>query len=137
MRIIIDSNIFVSCMNYQSDSYIIFRKLVEGAYTLYITTDIALEYLEVFQRKFSEAKSEYLYRYLSESAFVKMTPIYFKWNLITIDADDNKFVDCAIASGANYIVTNDTHFNILKKIDFPKVKCISLDEFIEILLFKT
>ena len=25
---------------------------------------------------------------------------YFKWNLIKVDPDDNKFTDCAIASNA-------------------------------------
>ncbi|MCB9352648.1 MAG: PIN domain-containing protein [Lewinellaceae bacterium] len=30
------------------------------------------------------------------------------------DADDNKFLDCAIAAGAEYLVTHDKDFNILK-----------------------
>jgi uncharacterized protein len=96
--------------------------------------DIALEYLEVFQRKFSGAKADNLFRYLSESAFVLSTLVYFKWMLIKSDPDDNKFVDCAIASGAHFIVTNDSHFKELATIEFPSVKCISLDDFKEILL---
>jgi predicted nucleic acid-binding protein len=34
---------------------------------------------------------------------------------------------------ADYIVTNDKHFNILKQIEFPKVNCITIEEFMEIL----
>ena len=45
----------------------------------------------------------------------------FRFNLIAVDPDDNKFVDCAIVTNAEYIVSQDKHFNILKKIDFPKV----------------
>ncbi|WKN46347.1 PIN domain-containing protein [Tunicatimonas pelagia] len=45
---------------------------------------------------------------------------YYKWNLIK-DADDNKFVDCALAANARFIVSHDKHFDILKRIDFPKV----------------
>jgi len=35
--------------------------------------------------------------------------------------DDNKFVDCYIASGAHYLITHDSHFSILKSVAFPKV----------------
>ena len=30
----------------------------------------------------------------------------FRFNLITVDSDDNKFVDCAIQANARYIMTN-------------------------------
>ena len=36
----------------------------------------------------------------------------FRFNLIKSDPDDNKFVDCAIVANADYIVTEDTHFNV-------------------------
>lgn len=58
---------------------------------------------------------------------------YFFWNLITSDPDDNKFVDCAVAANADFIVTNDRHFKVLKKIPFPAVRVISADDFLEIL----
>ena len=58
---------------------------------------------------------------------------YFYWNLIVADPDDDKFVDCAIAGNADFIVSNDKHFNALKKIDFPKVKVITSDEFLAVL----
>lgn len=53
---------------------------------------------------------------------------YFKWNLIPLDPDDNKFVDCAIAAGAQFILTEDKHFNVLKEIDFPAVPVINIDD---------
>ncbi|MCL2073843.1 MAG: PIN domain-containing protein [Marinilabiliaceae bacterium] len=36
-----------------------------------------------------------------------------------------KFVDCALNAGADFIVTNDHHFNILKSLNFPHVKVFS------------
>jgi predicted nucleic acid-binding protein len=46
-----------------------------------------------------------------------VTPItaYFKHQLIANDPADDKFVNCAIAANALYIVTHDSHFNILKE----------------------
>ena len=55
--------------------------------------------------------------------------IYIHFELIEKDLDDNKFVDCAIASNAEYIVTNDSHFNVLKEIDWPKVLVVTIKEF--------
>lgn len=57
---------------------------------------------------------------------------YHKFNLLK-DEDDNKFVDCAIASNADFIITHDADFNLLKKIDFPKVVLLNTADFKNIL----
>ena len=57
----------------------------------------------------------------------------YHFNLITKDNDDNKFVDCAIAANATFIVSEDKHFDILETIPFPKVLVMRLREFLEIL----
>ena len=38
----------------------------------------------------------------------------FRWRLITADPDDDAFADCAIAAGAEWVITEDAHFNSLK-----------------------
>jgi len=58
--------------------------------------------------------------------------IYFNFSIIA-DQDDNKFVDCAFAANVHFIVSNDKHFNILKAMQFPKIRVIKMDEFLEIL----
>ena len=55
--------------------------------------------------------------------------VFYHWFLIASDADDNKFVDCAIAANADFIVTHDKDFKILEKIEFPKVKVIDTEAF--------
>lgn len=62
----------------------------------------------------------------------KIVPYYF-WRLIEHDIDDNKFVDCAVSAGADYLVSNDMHFDVLSSIDFPKIKVIKAEEFLNIL----
>ena len=57
----------------------------------------------------------------------------FRFNLITADPDDNKFVDCAIVANADYIVSQDSHFNVLKYNEFPKINVIRIEEFVKIL----
>jgi uncharacterized protein len=65
---------------------------------------------------------------LKELPNVHYAHVYFRWNPIT-DADDNKFVDCYAAAGADYLLSNDSHFSILKNIAFPKINVLKLDEF--------
>ena len=60
---------------------------------------------------------------------VFLVNIYYKWNLISTDKDDNKFADCAVASNAHYLVSNDRHLRILKNIPIPKINVITLEEF--------
>lgn len=45
------------------------------------------------------------------------------------DPDDNKFFDCAVAANADYLISEDNHFNILNKIDFPLVRRVRTNEF--------
>jgi predicted nucleic acid-binding protein len=55
-------------------------------------------------------------------------------NLITADADDNKFSDCAFAGNVHFLVTDDKHFNQLRSIPFPAINVISLEEFKKLLI---
>lgn len=61
------------------------------------------------------------------------TIIYYQLKLITSDPDDDKFADCAFAANGDYLVTNDKDFNILKRIEFPIIPVVNLDEFKSIL----
>lgn len=95
---------------------------------LCITTEILSEYAEKIEEHMGEATAEATLKAILELPNVKRTEVYFRWNLIK-DADDNKFPDCVIAAGAEYLVTHDKDFNILKKIGFPKILIISAEEF--------
>ena len=45
------------------------------------------------------------------------------------DEDDNKFIDCAVAANADFIISNDKDLRRLNPIEFPPMKIISSDEF--------
>lgn len=92
------------------------------------------EYAEVIADDLSPKVSENVLSALETLPNVIPVNKYYFWNLITTDPDDNKFVDCAVAGGANYIVTDDKHFKVLKTIPFPKIEVLSSDEFLEVIL---
>ena len=49
------------------------------------------------------------------------------------DHDDDKFVDCAFAANATYIVSDDKHYDVLKDVDFPKILVLKLKQFLGLL----
>jgi len=69
-----------------------------------------------------------------ESPDIVTQKIYYNWNAISSDPDDNKFFDIAVAADVDYLVTNDRHFDIIKAITFPKVTIISAEDFLRILI---
>lgn len=54
----------------------------------------------------------------------------FQFRVINGDPDDNKFTDCAITVGADYIITEDHHFAPLAKAGYKPQPIAPLD-FIE------
>ena len=60
---------------------------------------------------------------------VERSTIHFRFRLLN-DEDDDKFVDCAIAANADFIVSHDKDFKPLRNISFLKVKVIDSKEFL-------
>jgi len=73
-------------------------------------------------------------RSLLELPTLKHVSIFYNLRLIVADKDDDKFVDCAFAANADYIITNDHHFDVLKTIGFPNIPTLKLDELRQFLL---
>lgn len=133
MNIVLDSNVVLQVAFTRKPLRVVWDKLLAGAYTLCVTEDILYEYQEkVIDCFHNEQLANLLINTLLNCTSVKRVETYFRYNLIQADEDDNKFVDCALACNAKYIVTEDAHFNILKEMDFPKVDVASLEEFISI-----
>ena len=88
-----------------------------------------LEYEEILTRIYHAEVAELVTSSLSLLPNTKQIEIHFDLRLIVHDADDDKFVNCAFASNAHFIVSDDRHFNILKNIDFPKIGVLQYDEF--------
>ena len=100
---------------------------------LCVSNSIIAEYHEIIAQKTSETVADNVVRMLAESPFVLFIDPHYHLELIQADPDDNKFVDCAFAANATYIVSNDKHFDALKSVDFPKIRVLKLIEFLQTL----
>ncbi|MDX1942680.1 MAG: putative toxin-antitoxin system toxin component, PIN family [Saprospiraceae bacterium] len=135
MRVVLDTNVLLVSIPFGTPYYPIFDAFLNGGFELCVTTDILSEYAEKLQEKYSLRPSvaENTLKAIENSPDTVQISKYFFWNLIREDPDDNKFVDCAIAANADFIVTEDRHFKALKDIAFPSVPVISADDFLELL----
>jgi uncharacterized protein len=129
VRIVIDTNVFINSIGRKSPLRWIFDGIINGEFLLCISNEIFYEYWEVLDRQTNTEIADNVANFLVTIPSVHFIEPYIKWNLITADADDNKFVDCCIAAGAECIITNDAHFNILNGISFPAVRAWSPEQF--------
>ena len=132
MKIVLDTNCLVNVImpgSYNNDVWQAFRA---GKYILCVTNEILYEYHEILTKRYNNIIANTVLKELIETPNVERVNPSFRFNLITADPDDNKFVDCAVASGATYIVRNDHHFQELKLYKFPQVDVRSLIDFLEI-----
>ena len=100
-----------------------------GDIVLCVNTEILIEYEEILAQKTTREIARNVVEAIARLHTTHFQETYIHFGLIEQDVDDNKFVDCAIASDAEYIVTNDAHFNVLKQIDWPKVCILTIGEF--------
>ena len=129
LKVVLDTNVLLVSISSKSKYHWIYDKLVADEYDLFITNEILLEYEEIISLKYNSSVARDVIKSLLILPNVYKTSIYYNWNLIVEDTDDNKFVDCAINSNSHLLVTNDKHFQVLKNIDFPKIEVTSINDF--------
>ena len=130
-RIVLDTNCLLASLSRQGSSYPVWKGFQEGRYILCVTTEILEEYEEIIARKTTPSLAKNVADLIMKRKNVLRVDTYFHWHLITADPDDNKFVDCAFAANATYIVSDDSHFDVLRDITFPELLVVRLKEFIE------
>ena len=133
MKIVLDTNCLLVSVQGYSEYYWLWKAFCDKKFILCYTDEILNEYQEILSRYYSAAFAQYTIDAILNASHAEQIKVYYKWNLISADPEDNKFVDCAISANATCIVSNDRHFNILRKIDFPKINIVDIDLFKEIL----
>ena len=132
-RLVLDTNTLIQCVSRRSRYHELWLSLLDGRNQLCVTTEILAEYAEILERKTTATFAALVLDVILNNPYTLFITPYFKFNVITADPDDNKFVDCAVAANAHFIVTDDHHYDVLLDMDFPKVSIIKLDEMMRLL----
>jgi putative PIN family toxin of toxin-antitoxin system len=133
MKVVIDSNVLLVAIGKKSKYKPIWDAFIDGKYQLIISEEVLHEYEEILRLHSAPGAAEIVLETFVESPDIIFNRIYYSWNAISQDPDDNKFFDVAVAANADYLVTNDAHFNEAAKIPFPRINIISADAFLGII----
>ena len=129
---VFDTNILISAFISKGAPYQAMISVLDGKVKLCLSSDILKEFQDVIRRKkfgFSKEKIEQMVMMVIDIS--EMADPKEKVNIIEEDPQDNKVIECAIASDADYIVTGDPHLLKIKR--WKGVKIINVNEFLELI----
>lgn len=134
MLVVVDTNVMLAAFARQSPLAPIFRSLAGGRIKLAVTSAIVLEYEEIAAARGGAAFAAKVMHWLTlvDQAWDTVLLVHpaFQFRVITEDQDDNKFSDCAITAHADYVITEDRHFDPLSNAGY-KPQPIAPQAFIE------
>jgi uncharacterized protein len=131
LKLVIDTNCFLSIVGKSSP----YRKLFDGYLKeksiLCVSSEILLEYEEKFNEFWGEEVTNNLLGVILTASNTQFQTVYYNFNLISTDQDDNKFSDAYLAASADFLITQDKALLALIKNDFPLVNAVTLQDFFD------
>src|SRR5258708_7825389 len=116
MKVVLDSNVLLVAIGKRSKYKPIWDAFINGKYQLIISEEVIHEYEEILRMHSAPGAAELVLETFLESPDIIFKRIYYSWDAITQDPDDNKFFDVAVAANADYLVTNDAHFKEAERL---------------------
>ena len=132
-RIVIDTNCLLAILPTRSPYHSVWTEFLANKLEICVSNEVLMEYEEILSEKTSPSFADSIVQaLLNRKNLVRVSPVW-RFNLILQDADDNKFVDCAVCGQAEYLVSNDKHFRILQDVSFPPITLVTIQEFVDTL----
>ena len=110
MKVVLDTNVFISGVFFSGPPNKILKGWRDGRFTLVLSPEILEEYqrvAEALSKKYPPVDmTELLELIVVEADMIQAGPLK---EPVSADPDDDKFIACALASGARLIVSGDKH----------------------------
>jgi uncharacterized protein len=130
-KIVIDTNIYISAVFWGGKP----RELVDlgrsGQISIFTSLEIEQEILRKLKTKFRLSDEESAQILLDFSTFTNLVKISRKLTVIDDDPDDNKFIECALSSMSEFIVSGDKH--LLKLENYNGIRILKAAEFLSLI----
>lgn len=134
MRVVFDTNVLLSSTLWdRSVAQKLLFKLVKSDVKIFASEDILAEYKKVLKRDFEYSDEKILIIIEKLILFLNLSTPVEKVDLIKEDPDDNKIIECALASSSDYLITYDKHLLNLKS--FRGIRVIKPEEAFGLLEF--
>ena len=131
MKIVLDANIFISSFFWGGNPRMIIKRIIAGKDELFVTKEILDEVENVLRRpKFHVTKEEIYYFINSIEEIANKIIPRKRINNGSKDKNDNKYLECGIAAGVEYIISGDNHLLELKK--YESIKIVTAKNYLEL-----
>ena len=129
-RVVVDTNVFISSFFGGNP-----RKIIDlwksGEITLCLSKPIIDEYIEVLRRLELQNEKEIdellsLFAHGFHVVFTAKTPVL---HVVEKDPDDNKFIECAVALKAEFVITGDKALKAIQ--EYMNIKIVSPKKFLD------
>lgn len=132
MTVCVDTNVLIQARSKRHRYGVILDGFMFGLMDWAVSNRVVTEYREILSAKAGQAAWSTLENFIDlvdRSGNLHWISPHYQFRIISADPDDNAFTDCAIASNADYVITEDSHFAPLANAGY-KPQPITPDEFI-------
>lgn len=131
MRVVIDTNVFISSFLGTGNPRKIIDLWKKGKITICLSKQIVAEYVYVLKQLGLSEEPEVeeilqLFARNFHSLFTAKTP---KFKIVKTDPDDNKFFECAVALKGEYIISGDKA--VLAIENYMRTKVVNPTQFLK------
>ncbi len=133
MNIVFDTNVLISSTQWDNSvSQKLLFKLIEKNANIFSSREILNEYQKVLKRDFEYSNEELIKIMEKVLLLLKLVEPKEKIDVVKNDPEDNKIIECAVASNSEYIITYDRkHLLILK--GYKGIKIITPEEMLKLI----
>ena len=129
LKLVLDSNVFISAVVFGGKPREILDLAVKGLIEIAVSDDILEEIKEVLEGNKFQFPAKIAYALVTEIEDLADLVEPKEWiDAILDDPEDNRVLECAVESGANGIISGDSHLLALRS--FGKIKIMNPDEFL-------
>jgi uncharacterized protein len=129
VRAVFDSNVWISAFRFKGRPLDLVLKAAEGEFELYTSQSIMDETTRVLREKFNAQQSEIDEALKIMSAAARKVEPTITLDVVKDDPKDNHIIGCAVAAGADVIVTGDKK-HLLKMGEYQGIKMMQVSEFL-------
>jgi putative PIN family toxin of toxin-antitoxin system len=129
MRVVLDTNTLVSAFLFSGTASRLVDLWQSGRITVLISKEILGEYLRVLAYPKFRLTEQEIRRLVEEELlpFIQTVRVVRHLSVVRRDPEDNKFVECAVAGRAEYLLTGDRDLRDLGS--FRRVLILTIGEF--------
>jgi uncharacterized protein len=130
VRVVLDTNVLISGIFFKGPPYRILKAWRANEIDLIVSREILEEYrrtAEILADRFPPVDLQAILLLIEKEAKFCDAPALP--NPVCVDPDDDKFIACALSSGAGMIVSGDKH--LLKVSGFQGIRVIRPREFVD------